>query len=117
MEFIKPSANVGSALQTIKSEVAVALEGAGMPRKVYVTISDAPIEGHDSVEGLPAPSSKDGRIMYNFGGKSSIKTVVGRLQGNFFLPKDGWTVDPATLKAYQTAKAERDAKRTQNAKK
>lgn len=111
MEFIKPTATQASALNTIKSEVAVALEGAGMPRRIYVTLSDSPIEGHDSVEGTPAPSSKDGRIMYNFGGKSTIKAVVGRLQGNFFLPKDGWTVDPATLKSYQAAKAERDAKR------
>lgn len=117
MEFIKPSASQGTALQTLKGEVATALEGAGMPRRVYVTISDSPIEGHDSVEGTPAPSSKDGRIMYNFGGKSTVRATVGRLQGNFFLPKDGWTVDAATLKAYQTAKAERDAKRTATAKK
>lgn len=109
MEFTKPSAVKGSAIQTIRSEVATALEGAGMPRKLYITVSDKPIEGHDSVEAPASLSQKDGRVMYNFGGKSTVSAVIGRLQGNFFLPKDGWTVDAATLKAYQEARAARDA--------
>ena len=113
IQFTAPTTQQVTPMNTIKSEVAVALESVGMPRQVYVTISDKPIAGYESVEGKPAPSSKDGRIMYNFGGKAGISgnPVVGRLQGNWFLPKDGFTVDQATLTAYQTAKAERDAKR------
>ncbi len=114
IEFTKPAAQQATSLNVIKAEVATALDSIGMPKKVYLTLSDAPISGHESIEGNPAPSSKDGRIMYNFGGKSTLKAVVGRLQGNFFLPKDGFTVDPATLSAYQAARAERDAKRKTN---
>lgn len=117
MEFTKVSTIKGGAVQTINSEVATTLEGAGMPRKVYITLSDAPLEGHDSIEGAASISQKDGRVMYNFGAKATLKAVVGRLQGNFFLPKDGWTVDAGTLKAYQVAKAEQLATRTASIKK
>ena len=111
IEFTKPITQPGNALSIIKSEVATALEGVGMPRKVYVTLSDAPIAGHESIEGNPVPSGTDGRIMYNFGGKSTLRSVGVRLQGNCLLPKDGFTVDPATQERNKAARAERDAKR------
>ena len=111
IQFTKSATQQTGAVNTIKAEVATALETIGMPKKIYITLSDNPIDWRESVEGNPAPSSKDGRIMYNFGGRSTLKAVVGRLQGNFFLPKDGFTVDAATLSAYQSARAERDAQR------
>lgn len=112
IQFTKPAGSIGTAVQKIRAEVGEAIAQAGMPRKLYLTLSEAPIEGHDSLEGNASLTQKDGRVMFNFGGRSTVQAVVGRLQGNFFLPKDGWTVDTATLKAYQEARKAQDAARS-----
>ena len=113
IQFNAPVTQAVTPVNTIKAEVAVALESVGMPRQVYVTLSDKPIAGYESVEAKPMPSSKDGRIMYNFGARAGIagNPVLGRLQGLWLLPKDGFTVDAATHASWKAAREEQAAKK------
>ena len=100
----------GSKFQAQKAEilkeVSTALMGAKLPGAFSLTFS---IPGHEATGVLnfhPIISKKDGRVMYNmsakdvFIGGERVKLTGG---GNLFLPKDGYTVDPATLKLYKAA--------------
>ena len=104
-----------TVLGQIKHEVQNALIAAGMPGRLYLIVSGTPPSTAwlrenglgDPIEANPTISSKDGRVMYNFGGKSELNGVGGRLQGNYFLPKDGFRVDRDTHKSFLAAKEAR----------
>ena len=119
IQFTKPGAGSNSVIGKMKAEVGEALTAVGMPKTLYILALDkqptsqwlrengleAPIEAH------PTISMKNGGILYNFGGATTVAQTNGRMQGNFFLPKDGFTVDAATHKAFVEAKTAQAAER------
>ena len=113
IQFTKPGQSGSlSVVGKMRTEVQEALVAAGMPAKLYLLALDkAPTSQwlaenglQPPVEGIPTISQKNGSILYNFGGRSTVAQTDGRLQGNFFLPKDGFTVEPATHRAFVAAK-------------
>lgn len=108
----------GSASLTVINEIkaclAESLEDAGMPRKIWLYVSPHQLDaktvneaGMSEVEGNAIPSVKNGRIMYNFGGKFVLAETEVRIGGNVFLPADGFTVDSKNLADYRQAKYQR----------
>ena len=96
-------------VQAIRLDLRASLRENGIPTSLYLSISDKPPVGTEYIQGDASMSKKDGKVMFNFGGKSSIGTLAGRLQGNFFVA--GMAVDQATLTSYQKAHAAAEAAR------
>ncbi len=100
----------------VLNSLAKVLMSRGLPGAFSIPIPAE--QGGGNLNFRPLISRKDGRIMYNMsvkGGTLGKESVVLSGGGNLFLPKDGWTVDGATLKTYVTAAEgidrERKAKR------
>jgi len=114
IEFGEATPGHGSQtiLGQIKARVVKGLEKKGMPGTLYVAVfSLRPSEqeckdmGITLIEAHPTLSTKDGRVMYNYGNKVTVGNGVdARCQGNIFLPKEGFTAPPAAHAAFKAAK-------------
>lgn len=100
--------NTGSRHQAAKAgilkEVSSALMQAKLPGAFSLTLPDT--LGSGTLNFHPIISKKDGRVMYNMSAKDVFiggERVKLTGSGNLFLPKDGYTVDPTTLKLYREA--------------
>ena len=77
---------------------------AKLPGAFSLTLPDT--LGSGTLNFHPIISKKDGRDMYNMSAKDVFiggERVKLTGSGNLFLPKDGYTVDPTTLKLYREA--------------
>lgn len=105
------------AVGAIKAGVAQALMEAGLPGSFSIPLDELGVKGlTGQLHFKPTIGKKDGRVMYNITNSSEVimAGVKVKPMGNWFLPKQGFTVDGETLKAYQAATIARDEKRKAN---
>lgn len=102
-------------ISEIKHDVAVALMQAGLPGSFSLDLSKLSTDNLKLTGEIilkPTLSKKDGRVMYNATSQNvTIGGVAVKPMGNWLLPKQGFTVDAETHRAYAQAVAERDAKK------
>lgn len=105
-----PASGPQSVIQAVKTGVAQAIMAQGLPGSFSIAADQDKVSG--TLDFKPTISAKDGRVMYNLRGELTVGGITVKVMGNGLLPKKGFMADPNTLKAYQTARAERDAART-----